>query len=82
MLLKSTTKSAQSLPPTKCIKRHEPKTLLEEMKSAEQSRRAKLSPNHTIPPWIKKSINTEVKIRPMESQAETKQTRDDQSQRA
>lgn len=61
VLLKSTTKSAQSLPPTKCIKRHEPKTLLEEMKSAEQSRRAKLSPNHTIPPWIKRVLTQKSK---------------------
>ncbi|KAI5970599.1 RRG9 [Candida margitis] len=52
---------AQSLPSTNNKSKYEPKTLLEEMKLAELSRKTSDSPNHTVPPWIKRQLTQKSK---------------------
>ncbi|KAG5422139.1 RRG9 [Candida metapsilosis] len=47
--------------PSNGAKKHEPKTLLEEMKLAEQSRRVEPPAPRSIPPWIKRELTQKSK---------------------
>ncbi|KAI5968154.1 RRG9 [Candida theae] len=62
-LLKSTAThpNTQSLQSPKRVKNHEPKTLLEEMKLADQSRQVDPPPRRTIPPWVKRELTQKSK---------------------